>query len=170
VKDRPGEFRGASKMAGFLEAYGAGDERRIRLIKRSVIAVAIALVAGITLYVIFKNYSEKRAVKQFLAEVNAGEFQQAYRTWGCSDAHPCPGYSYQKFLEDWGPKSNRNNWKISNVDGCQTGVVVTVSARGSEPEALWVQRSDKSLSFSPWPECQERKWRFRQFFQRVFGG
>ena len=38
-----------------------------------------------------------------------------------------------------------------------------------KPEPLWVERSNKVLSFSPWPECQERKWRFRQFFHRLFG-
>jgi hypothetical protein len=156
-------------MAGYLDSYGAEDERRIRLVKGLTITVIAALVIGVTAYLIFENFPEKRAVAHFLSLVNAGRYQEAYGTWGCSGAHPCSGYSYQKFLEDWG-KQDRKDWKISNVDGCTTGVVVTVSAQGSEPEPLWVQRSDESISFSPWPECQGKKWRFRQFFRRLVGG
>ncbi len=156
-------------MAGYLDSYGAEDERRNRLVKGTAIAIVAALVIGITAYLIFENLPEKQAVAHFLALVNAGRYQEAYSTWGCSAAHPCSAYSYQKFLEDWGQQSHKD-WKISNVDGCTTGVVVTVSAQGSEPEPLWVQRADDSISFSPWPECQGKKWRFRQFFRRLVGG
>lgn len=157
-------------MAGYLDAYGAGDEHRIRIIKRTVLAVVVVLVLFVTAYFVFENLREKQAVRHFLAQVNSGQYEAAYRTWGCTPEHPCAGYSYDKFLEDWGPKQNHNNWRISGVDGCKTGVVVTVTAPGAEAEPLWVQRSDKSLSFSPWPECQGRQWRFRQFFHRIFGG
>jgi hypothetical protein len=157
-------------MAGYLDAYGAGDEQRIRTIKRLVVAAVAVLVIGITAYSLLQNFREKQKVKEFLAQVNAGQYQTAYQTWGCSESHPCPQYSYQKFLEDWAPKAAHPAWQISTVDGCRTGVVVTVASSGLEPQPLWVQRSDKSLSYSPWPECQEREWRFRQFFRRVFGG
>jgi len=157
-------------MASYLDTYGAGDERRARFIKRTVIAVVAAVVVAIALYLGFRNFREKQVVKRFLAEVNAGHYQAAYRLWGCTDAHPCPEYSYQKFLEDWGPKQTRSSWQISDVDGCPTGVVITVDAAGSQPAPLWVERSDKRLSFSPWPECQGKRWRFRQFFRRITGG
>lgn len=157
-------------MSGYLEAYGAGDERRNRFIKGIVIAVIALIVLSITGYLLFENLPEKQTVRHFLSEVNSGQYQAAYQTWGCTQAHPCNGYDYNKFLEDWGPKQSREHWAISDVDGCPTGVVVTVSAHGAEPQPLWVQRSDKSISFSPWPECQGKRWRFRQFFHRVFGG
>ncbi len=157
-------------MASYLDTYGAGDERRARIIKRSVIADIAAVVIAIALYLGFRNYREKQVVDRFLAEVNAGHYQAAYRLWGCADTHPCPEYSYQKFLEDWGPKQTRSAWQISDVDGCPTGVVITVNAAGSQPAPLWVDRSDKRISFSPWPECQGKRWRFRQFFHRTTGG
>jgi hypothetical protein len=157
-------------MAGYLDAYGADDERRSHIIKRIVIALLAVVVIAISAYLFLENYREKQVIKRFLAEVNAGQYEAAYRSWGCSDAHPCPEYSYQKFLEDWGPKPQRSDWKISGVDGCPTGVVVTVSSPGADAQPLWVQRSDKSIMFSPWPECQGRRWRFRQFFRRALGG
>jgi hypothetical protein len=157
-------------MAGYLDEYGVGDERRIRLIKRIAIIVLVALAVALALYLFFKNYPERQTIKHFLAEVNAGQLKTAYQSWGCTDAHPCPNYTYEKFLEDWNKKpGSASNWRISKVDGCTSGVIVTVSEQGAEPAPLWVQRGDHSLSFSPWPECQEKKWRFKQFFHRIFG-
>jgi hypothetical protein len=159
------------EMASYLDQYGVGDERRIRLIKRIAIAVLIVLVVAIALYLFLKNYPEKQTIKHFLAEVNAGQLQTAYQSWGCTNAHPCPNYTYQKFLEDWSKKSGASgDWKIAKVDGCKSGVIVTVSKQGAEPAPLWVERGDQALSFSPWPECQGKKWRFKQFFHRIFGG
>jgi hypothetical protein len=156
-------------MPNYLEGYGAEDERRLHMIKRLAIAGALVFVIAIGAYFFFKNFPEKQIIKGFLAQVNSGQLQSAYETWGCTQAHPCKEYSYQKFVEDWGRKAGRDDWHISGVDGCRNGVIITVQTRGSEPEPLWVERSNKVLSFSPWPECQERKWRFRQFFHRLFG-
>lgn len=156
-------------MASYLDSYGAEDEKRFRTIKTLVIAAVIVIVVSITAYLFFKNWREKQVVKHFLKQVNSGQYQAAYNSWGCTPSHPCPEYTYQKFLEDWGPKQHASDWKISGVDGCPTGVVITVRAPNTDPEPLWVQRADKSLSFSPWPECQGRRWRFRQFFHKVFG-
>ncbi|HXE10900.1 MAG TPA: hypothetical protein VN633_02190 [Bryobacteraceae bacterium] len=157
-------------MSSYLDTYGAGEERRNKIIKRVAIAVVVAIIVAIAAYLFFDNYPEKQVVKHFLAQVNSGSYQEAYQTWGCSGAHPCAGYDYGKFMEDWGPKANHNKWSISGVDGCKNGVIITVGAQGSEPEPLWVERENKALSFSPWPECQGKQWRFRQFFRRLFGG
>jgi hypothetical protein len=157
-------------MSSYLDAYGAEDERRLRIIRRVIISAVAAAVLATALYLFLKDYQEKQVVKQFLAQVNAGHYQEAYRTWGCTDTHPCPEYTFQKFMEDWGPAQTKNAWNIADVDGCPTGVVITVGASGVDPQPLWVQRSDKSISFSPWPECQGRRWRFRQFFRRITGG
>jgi hypothetical protein len=157
-------------MAGYLDEYGAGDERRIRTIKMTVLGVVIAIAIAVTAYLFFHNYQEKQVVKHFLTEVNSGQFQQAYQSWGCSQEHPCTGYDYGRFLEDWGPSKGNRDWKITGVDGCEAGVVITVGAPGTDSAPLWVQRSNKTLSFSPWPECQGRQWRFHQFFKRIFGG
>ena len=119
-------------MAGYLDQYGIGDERRGRIVKRTLLAILVALLVALALYLFFKDYPEEQAAKHFLSEVNAGQLQTAYQTWGCSEAHPCPNYIYQKFLEDWSKKSGASgDWTISKVEGCNSGVIVTVSAPGA---------------------------------------
>jgi hypothetical protein len=156
-------------MGSYLQQYGEGDERRIRIIKTIVIACVIVAILAIAAYLFFRNYPEKRVVKQFLAEVNAHQYEAAYRDWGCTPSHPCRDYNYDRFMQDWGAKVF-SPWKIASVDGCKTFVTVNVQANGAELESLAVQRGNHTLSFAPAPECQERKWRWKQFFHRIFGG
>jgi hypothetical protein len=153
-------------MADYLSGYGIEETRRSHVIKRVVLIVLATLIVAAAAYLFLRNYKEKQAVKNFLTEVNSGQLPAAYTTWGCTASHPCRDYSYQKFLEDWGHKKN---WRISDVDGCPAGVVVKVQADGTEPTPLWVTRAEKAISFSPWPECQGKQWRFKQFFKRVTG-
>lgn len=152
-------------MTSFMEEYGEGEERRGRLIRRIVAAVLAATLIGLVGYLFFRNYSEKSLVKKFASELNAKQFDQAYRTWGCTDSVPCRDYTYQRFLQDWGPDKAKSEWKVTDLDGCPTGVIVTVSG-GPEPAPLWVDRGGHTLGFSPWPECQGKKWRWEQFFKR----
>jgi hypothetical protein len=49
-------------------------------------------------------------------------------------------------------------------------VTVNVQAQGTELESLSVERNNHELGFAPAPECQERKWHWKQFFERIFGG
>ena len=156
-------------MSGYLEEFGAVEERRGRFIKRLVIALLALLIIGFAAYEFFQNYSEEHLVNQFLSELNAARYPAAYQTWGCSDAHPCRDYSYQRFLEDWGPGKKTADWKVANVDGCTTGAIVTVAAQGAENMPLWVERGTSALTFSPWPECQGKRWRFKQFFKNLVG-
>src|ERR1039458_9988696 len=52
-------------MAGYLDHYGAGEERREKRIKRLVLtAVAVVIAAGV-LFFIFKNYRQERQVNRF---------------------------------------------------------------------------------------------------------
>jgi hypothetical protein len=158
-------------MGSYLQGYGVGEERRNRVIKRIIISLVAVLILGWIAYLVFEDYSEKQLVKRFLAEVNAHDYQSAYAEWGCTAAKPCQYYDYSRFLRDWGPqKSITSPWRIASVDGCRTFVTVNVQAAGSELESLGVQRGAHTLTYAPSPECQERKWHWKQFFQRVFGG
>jgi hypothetical protein len=156
-------------MGSYLQQYGEGDERRSRIIKTIVIASLIVATLAIAAYLFFRNYPEKQVVKQFLTEVNSHQYENAYRDWGCTPSHPCRDYNYSRFMQDWGAKAS-SPWKIASVDGCKTFVTVNVQANGAELESLAVQRGNHTLSFAPAPECQERQWRWKQFFQRIFGG
>ncbi len=153
-------------MSDYLEGYGAGDERRGRMIRRILLALAAVAVLGLVGYFFLRDYSEKSLAKHFVAQLNAKQFDDAYRTWGCTDAHPCRDYNYARFLEDWGPNKSKSGWKITDVDGCPTGVIVTIGG-GSDAMPLWIDRGGKTLGFSPWPECQDKKWRWKQFFQKA---
>lgn len=157
-------------MGSYLQQYGAGDEKRSRMVKRIVLIAIVILILAIAAYLFFHNYSEKQTAKHFLAEVNSGQYQQAYRDWGCTAGHPCPNYDYRRFMEDWGPsKKISSPWKIASTDGCKTFVTVNVQAQGSELQSLSVERDNDGLGFAPAPECQEKEWRWKQFFQRLFG-
>ena len=158
-------------MGSSLEQYLAEEEHRSRVIKRIILASIAILVVAIAAYLVFHNFPEKQVVKHFLTEVNAHQYEAAYRDWGCTNVHPCPNYDYNRFLEDWGPSAKTSApWKIASVDGCKSFVTVNVQADGSALQSLAVERSDNSLGFAPAPECQEKQWRWKQFFQRLFHG
>jgi hypothetical protein len=73
-------------------------------------------------------------------------------------------------MDDWGPsKKIASPWRVASVDGCKSFVTVNVQAEGSELQSLAVQRNDDSLGFAPAPECQEKQWRWKQFFSHLFG-
>jgi hypothetical protein len=156
-------------MGSYLQQYGEGDERRGRIIKRIILAGIAVVVVAIAAYLFFHNFPEKQVARHFLADVNNSRYDQAYRDWGCTTEHPCKNYDYDRFMEDWGKRFN-SPWKIASVDGCRTFVTVNVQAQGSELQSLAVERADHSLGFAPAPECQERKWRWKQFFEKIFGG
>jgi hypothetical protein len=157
-------------MGTYLQQYGAGDERRIRnrrIIVWSVIGAVVAVLLG---YLVFHNFREKQVVKQFLADINAHNYQAAYHEFGCTPEHPCPNYAFNRFMDDWGPASKASSsWKVASTDSCKSFLTVNVEAQGAELQSLAVQRSDFSLGYAPAPECQERKWRWKQFFQRLTG-
>ena len=62
-------------MAGYLEQYGAGEERRGKIIKILVISLVPLVVIGGGLYFIFHNYREERQVKQFLSNLEARDYK-----------------------------------------------------------------------------------------------
>ncbi|MFL6414437.1 MAG: hypothetical protein ACJ74Y_02065 [Bryobacteraceae bacterium] len=158
-------------MGTYLQQYGVEESRRNRNIRIILISAASLVVVAVIAYFVLHNFFEKRVVKEFLGEVNADQYQKAYASWGCTSQHPCPNYDYQRFLDDWAsPKKKGGPWQIAGTDSCRSFLTVNVQAPGSELQSLAVQRSDKSLGFAPAPECQERQWRWKAFFQRLFGG
>jgi hypothetical protein len=156
-------------VGSYLQTYGIEEEHRGRIIKRLLIAVGSVLAVLLLGYLFFHNYPEKRVVNSFLDKINARNYQSAYEQWGCTSQHPCPNYDYQRFLQDWGPASKAQApWRVASVDSCKSFLTVNVQAPGAELQSLAIQRSDKSLGFAPAPECQEKKWRWGQFFNRIF--
>ena len=157
-------------MGSYLQSYGVGEARRNRVIKWLILGALTAAIALWIAYLLFHNYPEKRVVERFVAQVNAHDYEDAYANWGCTAANPCPNYTYSRFLEDWGPEKKISSpWQIGSVDGCRTFVTVNVQAKGAELQSLGVERGSHAIMYAPSPECQERKWHWKQFFQRILG-
>jgi hypothetical protein len=162
-------------MSGYLEAYGASEEhrvQRIRLIKNAAIIVAGVLIVGLILYGVFKNRSEEQQAKSFVALMRAQNYRDAYSLWGCTDAHPCPNYSFAKFIDDWGPKSahaDQSSARIGLSQSCGSGVVIRLDYAGSEePVSLWVERASKVVGFAPWEECPGRHLHLGTWLRSLF--
>jgi hypothetical protein len=140
-------------MASYLDQYGAGEEQRETLIKRIVVATVLIVVLGGLGYYLFKNHAQEREVKQFLTLVRNKDYPAAYRAWGCTAQSPCKGYSYEKFLEDWGVPAAQGELRISDSESCNSGVIVTVDFSAQRKEPVWAEKDSTSLSFSPYPSC-----------------
>jgi hypothetical protein len=143
-------------MPGYFDQYGAGDERRIKIIRTVAISLVSLLVGGGVLFFVFHNYREERQVKQFFASLASHDYKAAYALFGCTDVRPCPQYPAEKFMEDWGPGSGRSdlsNFRISKSRSCGSGVIMTVDFGRNHQDKLWVERQDMSIGFSPFPGC-----------------
>jgi hypothetical protein len=143
-------------MAGYLDEYGAGDERRGKIIKTVVISLLLLVVVGGSLFFVFHNIREERKVKQFYALLAAKDYKAAYALFGCTDTAPCRYYGFDKFMEDWGPNSGHNdlsNVRISRSRSCGSGVLLTVEYGNNQQEKLWVERHDMSIGFPPVQGC-----------------
>ena len=140
-------------MAGYLDHYGAGEERRENIVKRIFIALAVVIVVGAPLLYIFHNIRQERQLKQFFALLAAHDYKTAYALWGCTEAKPCVGYSMADFMQDWGPnKGDPTKYKITRSKSCGSGVILNVDF-GNERNILWVQRNNLVIGFSPFPGC-----------------
>lgn len=144
-------------MAGFLEGYGVADARRSRRFWRLVMAGGLLAALGLTGYFLFRSWPAKRKVSEFLEHLRNKDYQAAYRLWGCAAPDsPCRDYTFDKFMEDWGPNSTHADpatVSIVRTRYCGPGVIVTLRS-GSGPELpIWYERKDATIGFAPWPDC-----------------
>jgi len=153
-------------MASYLADYGVEDARRGKVIKYIAVSVVAALLVGWLSYVGLHNYSEKRVAKDFISLVNEHNYRAAYSIW-CPKA--CEHYDYSQFMADWAPNKTAAPWKIDSTDSCKAFLTINVTADGSEVQSLSVERGTNVLSFAPAPECQEYKWHWKQFLNRILG-
>jgi hypothetical protein len=158
-------------MADYLDSYGVTDRKRERRIKQIVLVLGIAVIAAFAGFLFFRNFQEKRALNRFFDALKANNHQEAYRIWGCTPEAPCRDYSFEKFMEDWGPGapySNVQSASVANVDSCGTGVVMTLQYPNAEPFGIWVERETRTLGFAPWYRCPGRHLNLRGFFDNLF--
>jgi hypothetical protein len=154
-------------MPGYLDQYGAGEERRNYILSRLAIAVFATVVVVSLGWYVLENHHQESVVKTFLQAIRKGDYQGAYRDWGCTPAKPCSGYEFDRFLGDWGMaqpgapsndlgQPDLNVLHISDSETCNTGVLLTVEVNPKRIEKLWVDKSGDAISFAPYPICPHK--------------
>ncbi|MBI4889919.1 MAG: hypothetical protein HY821_04785 [Acidobacteria bacterium] len=158
-------------MPGFLDNYGVSDARREKGVRRWVLGILGALCLAWLGYWFIHDFREKRQVSHFLDLVAERKFEDAYRLWGCDPKQPCRDYSFQKFLEDWGPKSPYSNTAKAHVRrtrSCSDGVIQILEFGPGDEILLYVDRKTRNLSFSPFSYCVDPAGRNTKFWDIFF--
>lgn len=139
--------------------YDAIAERRRRIKIAAVLAVVLVL-AGLAW--MFRNWPEERVVDHFFTALQQKNYEAAYGVWmhdpqWKQHADRYGQYAFNDFYRDWGPGGEWGvikSYKIVgsvNPSGGSSGVIVEVEInQRAEHSRIWVQKSDKTLSFSPY--------------------
>jgi hypothetical protein len=137
----------------YLADYGQADRRYEKIVRAAGYILLAAIVCGCFYWLFFRNWREERRVSQFLTLLEQQQYAEAYRMWGCTAETPCPNYSYQKFLEDWGPQSavgKINSYDVGRSYDQQSGVIILVQVNGRKIPNLWVEKDSEVIGFSPY--------------------
>ena len=165
-------------MAGYLDHYGAGEDQRNRVVLRLALGIIGLAVVGSLSWYVFENHHQEGLVKDLASALRKGDFQAAYKAWGCKGPGDCSGYSFQSFMEDWGPESGKGPDQLGAPDKeilevvesetCNNGVLLTLNVNRKRVEKLWLDRDSDRVGFSPWPLCPHKSpWSI--MVQRTFG-
>ncbi len=133
------------------------DQRRKAIV---VVAIASVLVLAALAYA-FRNLPYERVVDHFFDALERNDFETAYGIW-LNDPNwkqnqaQHANYTFHDFYVDWGPggewgviRSHRIVGSAAPKGGSGVVVVVKVNER-AEDARIWVERKDKTLTFSPY--------------------
>ena len=132
------------------EQYDHTRERRRRL----KISITVIAIVAVSLAVWMNRYwPEKRVADSFFSALQKQDYPAAYRIYRPDTTK----YPYNEFYQDWGPggewgliKSHRI-YAAGAPPGGGSGVVVDVTVNDRAQRArVWVEKSDKTMSFSPY--------------------
>ena len=138
------------------------DSQKARKRNQRIIAICaiVLIVAGVAWW--NRYWPEEHQVGKFFAALQAQDYKTAYGIWmhdpgWKQHAQKYSQYPYGDFYNDWGPGGEWgtvNSHKIyasGTPRGGSSGVIVEVVVNGrSEHARIWVEKSDKTLSFSPY--------------------
>ena len=138
--------------------YDPAHDRRRRLVISTV--VFLVLLIGFLVWN-FRFWPEERIVDKFFDALQQKQYEVAYGIWFHDpdwQKHPqkYAQYPSNEFYRDWGPggewgliKSHRV-YASGTPKGGGSGVIVEMVVNDrSEHASIWVQKSDKTLTFSP---------------------
>lgn len=136
--------------------------RRMQLILGAVAIVAIPLAVW---FFLFRFWPEKHAVNKFMEALERQDFDAAYAIYNADPKwkqHPEKYNSYpvSQFKLDWGPSGDYGKITKHSIDcvleppkkdfQSSSGVIVVVIVNGrAEPASLWVEKSSKTITQSP---------------------
>lgn len=138
------------------------DEAAARRRRNRIASAVVLFLIIIWLAWLYRNLPEERIVDHFFAALQKQDYERAYAIWMHDPEwknHPgkYPSYPYNEFYRDWGPGGEWGlikSYKIyasGTPKGGGSGVIVEVIVNDrSEHARVWVQKSDKTLSFSPY--------------------
>ncbi|HLH32970.1 MAG TPA: hypothetical protein VKY31_17340 [Terriglobia bacterium] len=142
----------ADKIIGSLLYDDHPIPKKSRALKeRLKVPVTIGLVLIFLSGVIYKfaNFREEGAVKQFMAQIEAGNFDGAYQLWDAGGR-----YTMKDFMQDWGKNGyytkGMHSARVvdSNSKGGSVVVYLAIDSLKS-PLALLVDKDTFKISFSP---------------------
>jgi len=132
-------------------------KRKIRLISVIVIVLLAACLAWW-----FRFWPEERVADRFFDALQHQSYESAYAIWMHDPQwqHHLDRYQkypFNEFYRDWGPggewgviKSHKI-YAVGSPPGGGSGVIVDVTVNDrAQPARVWVQKSDKTMSFSPY--------------------
>jgi hypothetical protein len=143
-----------------LDAQEYDPEKTRKRTKRIVSAIAIVLIAVCVVWWLW-YLPEKLVARHFFAALQRQDYKTAYGIWMHDPEwaqHPelHPKYPFNDFYRDWGPGGEWGLVKTQKVYGASTcpgggsGVVVDVVVNDRTQHAqVWVEKSDKTLSYPP---------------------
>ena len=149
-------------MPGYLDNYGVSEAKHEKKVHRILLIVLAVVVAAGGIYLLVRDYREKRQIARFFDLLRQKQYQDAYRMWGCDPAKPCRDYNFEKFLSDWGPQSSHADLSrvhIRRTRSCDGGVIQIVDFAPNDEVLLYVDRQRLELSFSPFEYCMDASGR-----------
>lgn len=139
------------------------SRRRYFIILGLIVAVLVVGLLGALLGYgwFFRYFPEEHMVGHFFDDLQRQDYKDAYGIWMHDpnwQQHPqqYSKYPFNDFYRDWGPGGEWGIIKTQKVYGASTcpgpgsGVVVDVIVNDrTEHAQVWVEKSDKTLSFPP---------------------
>src|SRR5258708_29642970 len=134
------------------------DEARDRRRRKVTIAAVFAGLVLAWLVYHCRNYPERQAVNKLFTALQQQKLEDAFALWfkdpqWKQHADKYSKYGYGDFQQDWGPAGEWGIIKSYSVDcsySTGSGVIVqmTINHR-TEHAYVWVDKSDKTIHFSP---------------------
>jgi|SRR6516164_4212226 hypothetical protein len=147
------------------------DPVRAKKLRVRITAIVVVVLVCLILAWNFRHYPQEHLVDTFFAALQHQEYEKAFGIWNNDPdwkQHPerYASYSFPEFMKDWGPGGQWGLIKSYHIDGSAVPkggngtkfdvgssgivVVVTVNDRIADNAHIWVEKSDKTLGFSPY--------------------